>query len=122
MAPLRARVRAKSGLNKSIIDQGWADLRQQWEYKQAWRGGEVLVVPPHHTSQTYPSCRHVSAGNRRAQARFVCVACGYENNADMIGAIAILARGHRLLACGEKVPLDRSMKQEPTEATQAQAA
>jgi len=50
------------------------------------------------------------------------VACGYENNADLVGAINILERGHRLLACGERVLLDRSMKQEPAEATQAQAA
>ena len=104
---------------KSVLDQGGFEFRRQWEYKQAWRGGDVLAVPPHHTSQTCPSCSHVSAENRRTQARFVCVACGYENNADTVGAINILERGHRLLACAERVPLDRSMKQEPTEATQA---
>ena len=37
------------------------------------------------------------------------------NNADVVGAMNILERGHRLLACGEKVYLGRSMKQEPTE-------
>ncbi|OHE18413.1 MAG: transposase, partial [Syntrophobacterales bacterium GWC2_56_13] len=38
-------VRAKSGLNKSILDQGWFEFRRQLEYKQAWLGGEVLAVP-----------------------------------------------------------------------------
>ncbi len=30
-------VRAKSGLNKSILDQGWGEFRRQLEYKTAWR-------------------------------------------------------------------------------------
>lgn len=29
-------VRAKSGLNRSILDQGWYELRRQLEYKQLW--------------------------------------------------------------------------------------
>ena len=35
-----------------------------------------------------------------------------------MGAINILERGHRLLACGELGLLDHSVKQEPTEVTQ----
>ncbi|MGI1411279.1 RNA-guided endonuclease TnpB family protein, partial [Escherichia coli] len=29
-------VRAKSGLNRSILDQGWYEMRRQLEYKQLW--------------------------------------------------------------------------------------
>ena len=43
-------VRAKSGLNRSILDQGWYEMRRQLEYKQLWRGGQVLAVPPAYTS------------------------------------------------------------------------
>lgn len=43
--------------------------------------------------------------------------CAYENNADVVGAINILERGHRLLACGESVQSGYSVKQEPTEVT-----
>jgi putative transposase len=89
-------VRAKSGLNKSILDQGWFEFRRQLAYKQAWRGGDVLVVPPRNTSRTCPCCGHVSAENRQTQARFACVACGYENHADVVGAINILGRGMKL--------------------------
>lgn len=39
-------VRAKSGLNRSILDQGWYEMRRQLEYKQLWSGGQVLAVPP----------------------------------------------------------------------------
>ena len=120
-------VRAKSGLNKSILDQGWFEFRRQLEYKQAWRGGDVLAVPPRNTSRTCPCCGHVSAENRQTQARFACVDCGYENNADLVGAINVLAAGHAVLACGgmaqsgrprpKGIPSLRDIKQEPAEAT-----
>ncbi|MFA7394608.1 MAG: zinc ribbon domain-containing protein, partial [Pigmentiphaga sp.] len=62
---------------------------------------------------------------RKTQATFACVQCGYEENADVVGAINILARGHRVAACGEDVSRAKlarakraaSAKQEPTEAT-----
>ena len=111
------RVSQKTGLNRAILDQGWGEFRRQLAYKVAWNGGLLLAVPPHHTSQTCPACGHVSKDNRQTQSTFLCVDCGYENNADVVGAINILARGHRVLACGEMAQLGHSMKQEPTEAT-----
>ncbi len=66
---------------------------------QAWRGGYLVAVPPHHTSQTCPDCGHVSRDNRKTQANFACVACGYEENADLVGAINILRAGRAQLAC-----------------------
>lgn len=112
-------VRAKSGLNKSILDQGWFEFRRMLEYKQQWRGGWVIAVPPQHTSRMCPACEHVSADNRKTQAQFECVECGYSENADLNAARNILAAGHAVLACGESAQSGRSMKQEPTEATQA---
>lgn len=115
-------VKAKSGLNKSILDQGWFEFRRQLEYKQAWRGGDVLAVPPRNTSRACPCCGHVSADNRQTQAKFACVECGYENNADLVGAINILAAGHAALAHGEPVQSGRSAKWEPAEATTRELA
>jgi putative transposase len=108
-------VRAKAGLNRAILDQGWFEFRRQLEYKELWRGGRVVPVPPQYTSQTCPDCGHVSADNRRSQARFACQACGFEENADLVGAMNILAAGHAALACGEMAQSGRSMKQEPAE-------
>ncbi|WP_031405094.1 RNA-guided endonuclease TnpB family protein [Thiomonas sp. FB-Cd] len=110
-------VRAKSGLNRSILDQGWAEFRRQLDYKLQWSGGWLVAVPPHHTSRTCPCCGHVAAENRRTQSQFKCVACGYAHHADVVGAMNILARGHRVAACGEVAHSGPSMKQEPTEAT-----
>jgi putative transposase len=112
-------VRAKSGLNRSILDQGWGDFRRQLSYKLAWAGGILIAVPAHHTSQTCPACGHVSADNRLTQAQFACVECGYENNADLVGAMNILERGYRLSASGDTSPEVRASAEEPIEAAQA---
>ena len=92
-------VRAKSGLNKSILDQGWFEFRRQLDYKLAWKGGWLVVVPPRNTSRTCRCCSHVSADNRQTQARFACVECGFEENADLVGAINVLRAGHARFAC-----------------------
>jgi len=92
-------VRAKSGLNKAILDQGWAEFRRQLDYKLAWSGGHLIAVPPRNTSRTCPCCGHVSKDNRQTQAKFECVECGFEENADLVGAINVLRAGHARCAC-----------------------
>jgi putative transposase len=111
------KVAQKKGLNKAILDQGWGEFRRQLEYKTRWNGGAFVAVPAAYTSQTCPCCGHISRENRQTQALFACVSCGYENNADHVGAINVLAAGHAVLACGEPVQSGRSAKQEPAEAT-----
>jgi putative transposase len=115
-------VRQKSGLNKAILDQAWAEFRRQLGYKLSWRGGRLLAVPPQYTSQRCPRCGHTGRENRPSQSEFKCVKCGYTNNADVVGAINIKAAGHAVIerealvhACGEAVEVRPSMKQEPTE-------
>ena len=56
-------------------------------------------MPPQNTSRRCPQCDHVSAQNRRTQERFACIACGFEENADRVGAINILRAGHARCAC-----------------------
>lgn len=104
-------VKAKSGLNKSILDQGWFEFRRQLEYKQSWQGGYVVPIPPQYTSQRCSCCGHTSRDNRTTQAKFECVECGHSENADINAARNILAAGHAVLACGESVQSDRSVKQ-----------
>ena len=92
-------VRAKSGLNKAILDQGWGEFRRQLDYKLAWNGGHLIAVPPKNTSRTCPCCGHISADNRQTQATFECVECDFKENADLVGAINVLRAGHAQLAC-----------------------
>ncbi|GAB3479140.1 RNA-guided endonuclease InsQ/TnpB family protein [Azotobacter salinestris] len=96
---LDKQVRAKSGLNRAILDQSWFEFRRQLDHKLAWNGGHLVAVPPRNTSRTCPACGHVSAENRRTQERFACVECGFEENADVVGAINVLRAGHARLAC-----------------------
>ncbi|MBV5299964.1 MAG: transposase, partial [Rhodoferax sp.] len=119
----------KERLNKAILDQGWFEFRRQLEYKLHWNGGILIPVPAHYTSQTCPACGHVAKENRQTQASFVCVDCGHEENADVVGAMNVLARGHRVAACGEdgsglarkRKTKPASVKQEPTEVTMCEA-
>ncbi len=86
-------IRQKSGLNKSILDQGWGQLKQMLGYKLQWAGGTLLLVDPAYTSQTCSTCGHVDAGNRTDQKTFHCLRCGHEAHADVNAAQNILARG-----------------------------
>ncbi|QRN41592.1 MAG: transposase [Neisseriaceae bacterium] len=93
------RVKQKSGLNRSILDQSWYEFRRQLDYKLLWRGGHLVAVNPKNTSRTCPKYGHISAQNRQTQSNFECVACGYKLNADEVGAINILRAGRARLAC-----------------------
>jgi len=88
------------------------------QYKLSWNGGELILVPPQDTSRRCPECNYVSAQNRRTQERFACMACGFEENADVVGAINTLRAGHARCAC-QVSDADRQ-QQEPTEAIQEQ--
>lgn len=94
------QVKAKSGLNKSILDQGWSAFCNMLEYKLAWMGGSLVKVDPKYTSQKCIVCGHTEKANRTEQKRFQCVQCGHTENADRHAARNILAAGHAVLACG----------------------
>jgi len=100
-------VKAKSGLNKSILDQGWVNML---EYKQQWQGGLLVKINPRYTSQTCFNCKHVAKENRQTQSKFECVQCGYVANADVNAARNILAAGHAVLSaegrCGKGSPVE----------------
>lgn len=115
------QVKAKSGLNKAILDQGWFELRRQLDYKQQWRGGQMIALPARNTSRKCAACGYIAADNRKTQAQFACGDCGYCANADLNAARNLLAAGHAVLARGESALLGCSMKREPTEELQAVA-
>lgn len=49
-------VKAKSGLNRSILSQGWSEFFRQLEYKLAWAGGLLIKIPPRNTSIQCAKC------------------------------------------------------------------
>jgi len=106
-------VKAKAGLNKSILDQGWHEFRRQLDYKLRWLGGKLLLIRPEYTSKQCSECGCLDNGNRKSQALFECVACGYKDNADFNAAKNIRAAGLAVLGCGGD-DLSHPMKQQPT--------
>ena len=105
-------VKAKTGLNRGILDQGWGLFVSMLDYKIEELGGHLVKVTPHQTSQICPCCRHQAKENRKTQVQFACIECGHRAHADDVGALNILARGHRAIACGVD-SLESSIKQEP---------
>jgi len=104
-------VKAKSGLNKSILDQGWGMMVDMLEYKQQWRGGLLMKVNPRYTSQTCSECQHIAVDNRQTQSKFECVKCRYVTNADFNAARNILAAGHAVLSAEGGCSKGRPLKQ-----------
>ena len=109
-------VKAKSGLNKSILDQGWFQFRRQLDYKLFWRGGMLVEVKPRYTSQRCSCCGHTAKENRASQDVFRCQECGHEENADVNAAKNILTVGQTGLACQANRISGR--QQEPAEPLQ----
>jgi transposase len=89
-------VRAKAGLNRSILASGWGLLVRRLEEKAP---GRVEKINPAFTSQRCSACGHIAAGNRESQALFCCMACGYTSNAD-VNAAKNIAAGHAVTARG----------------------
>jgi putative transposase len=89
-------VRAKAGLNREILRSGWGLLVRRLEDKAP---GRIEKISPVFTSQRCSACGHVDAESRESQARFVCTACGFADNAD-VNAARNIAAGHAVTARG----------------------
>ncbi len=89
-------VKAKAGLNRSMLNASMRNFRIMLEYKAEAAGGDVMAVDPAYTSQTCSECGYIDRANRPTQSRFCCIKCGFELNADINAARNILtnAQGH----------------------------
>ena len=92
-------VKAKAGLNKSILDQGWFEFKRQLDYKLFWSGGMLVEVNPRHSSQRCSCCGHTEKGNRVSQEVFKCQLCGHQEHADVNAAKNILTVGQTGMTC-----------------------
>jgi transposase len=72
----------------------WAfgQLRQFIDYKAQLNGVPLAIVAPKNTSKQRSCCGPIDRANRKTQAGFVCVACGYTENADINAAKNIASR------------------------------
>lgn len=84
-------VRAKAGLNRSILDQGWGVFGRFLGYKLPERGGAVGEVIARDSSRECRVCGLVDERNRKGD-RFLCVGCGHPEHADTNASKVILKR------------------------------
>lgn len=91
-------VKAKSGLNRAMLDASPARLIQLLTYKAERAGGRVIAVDPRHTSQDCSVCGK-RVKKSLSERRHIC-ACGADMQRDHNAAVNILSRA---LACDERV-------------------
>lgn len=106
-----SNVRAKAGLNRAVLDNGWGLLVSRLEHKAPGRGEKINAA---YTSQTCAECGHCAPGNRESQAVFRCQSCGLADNAD-VNAARNIAAGRAVTAHGDLQPLGGSGKCEAAE-------
>jgi putative transposase len=82
-------VAQKAGLNRSILDAGWAQFTRILTAKAASAGRRVVYVAPSHTSVTCHVCG--ARCTRPRQDTVVCPSCG-QWDADLNGARNIATR------------------------------
>jgi putative transposase len=92
-------VRAKSGLNREILFQGWGIFANQLKYKCEWNGGHLELINPKHTSTRCSECLYNEKLNRKKK-RFECLNCGHIEDADKNAAKNINRVGRTRRDCG----------------------
>ena len=81
-------VRAKAGLNRSILNSGWGKLARNLEYKAA----ETEKVPAADTSKTCSVCGRKKADLKLSARRWQCAGCGAVHHRDINAGINIAGR------------------------------
>jgi putative transposase len=102
-------VRQKGGLNRGILVGGWGMLVTRLEHKAP---GRVEKIRAAYTSQQCSACGHIAPENRKSQAVFQCVACGFACHAD-VNAAKNIAAGRAVTARGALQPLGGAVNREP---------
>lgn len=86
-------VAQKSGLNRNLLSNRISMFFGMLECKCRWYGRTFVKVDPKYTSQRCSVGGYIHKDNRPDQARFKCLLCGNEMNADYNAATNILMSG-----------------------------
>jgi putative transposase len=87
---------SRGNLAKQILDCSWSEWFRQLRYKAEEAGRRLVAVDPKYTSQICSQCGFKHPDNRKTQADFACLLCGYQDNADHNAAVNISARNEPL--------------------------
>lgn len=87
------RITVRKGQRNKHYSWSFSQLRQFVSYKATIAGVPVVFVDPRNTSRTCTKCGFVDKRNRRRQAEFSCLRCGYSVHADLNAARTLATRG-----------------------------
>jgi putative transposase len=93
---LNVSAMSRGNLAKQILDCSWSEWFRQLRYKAAEAGRRLVAVDPKYTSQICSQCGFKHPDNRKTQAHFACLSCGYQDHADHNAAVNISARNEPL--------------------------
>jgi len=86
---------ANHRLARAISDAGWAEFARQLSYKQAWRGGEVVIADRWYpSSKLCPACGAIHVNLMLADRVFTC-GCGRSADRDLNAAVNLARWGQQ---------------------------
>lgn len=86
-------VKAKSGLNKSILNTSFYQFTQMLEYKQSHNGKFFVKIDPKYTSKTCSICGNINNELTLKDRVYECSECGNILHRDINASMNILERG-----------------------------
>lgn len=91
---IRDRAETVFGREMRWLMGNWAfdQLKLFVSYKAEAAGIPLVSVDPRNTSRTCSRCGHCEKANRKSQAKFHCLSCGFDANADANAAVNIGVR------------------------------
>lgn len=96
--------KAKSGLNRRVLEQSFAEIRRCLEYKAESCDGEIVAIDRFFpSSKTCSSCGYINESLTLNQRFWTCPQCHEHHDRDVNAAKNIQAVGHTVLACGDSV-------------------
>jgi putative transposase len=96
-------VRAKAGLNRSMLDVAPGQIRRQLEDKAAWSGTKLMIIDRWEpSSKRCSDCGAVKAKLPRGARTFKCEHCGLTLDRDINAAINIAALADAALSTGRR--------------------
>lgn len=75
-------IKSSDDFPKFLRHWTYYDLQSKIESKAKERGIAVVKVNPRFTSRRCSKCGYIDEGNRKDQAHFYCLSCGFKANAD----------------------------------------
>ena len=93
-------VKAKSGLNKSILDTSFYQFLSFVEYKAMHNGKVFTKIEPQYTSKTCCKCGTIKENLTLKDRVFTCDNCGYAEHRDINASKNILYRGLKSFGLG----------------------